>query len=213
MTVSVLAAVLLAVGGLVAQRAADRQQQREKALLAASYPSTIREAAQALDARQDSEAETLLEACPAELRGWEWHYLQRLRVTPGAAVLPADTAAVMAVAFGPEGTRLAAGYGNGSAVVWDCGAGKKTVLTPKGFPVLGVAFRPDGRRLAVANGTDWLNLLPSGSRWPEQIHQMPTDPGRGAQGGGASPRRFLPAVQGERPSGRRETSRAWSGDE
>src|SRR5262249_49524642 len=82
----------------------------------------------------------LLEACPVERRGWEWHYLRRLcQGTP--VTLFGHTGAVRSVAFSPDGKRIASGSGDGTVKVWDAQTGQDG-LTLKGHtgPVSSVAF-------------------------------------------------------------------------
>ncbi len=63
----------------------------------------------------------LLEACPEDLREWEWRYLMRLcRVEP--LVLRDDTE-LNAVAFSPDGERLASAGGDGMVKIWNSKTG------------------------------------------------------------------------------------------
>ena len=70
----------------------------------------------------------LLEACPEDLREWEWHYLMRLCVVEPLVLR--DTTEVNGVAFSPDpdGQRLASAGGDGSIKIWDSRTGK--VLHP-----------------------------------------------------------------------------------
>src|SRR5262249_40151194 len=56
-------------------------------------------------------AEDLLQGCPPERRGWEWHYVKRLahldRLT-----LEGGSWSVEAIAFSPDGTWLVTGAGS-----------------------------------------------------------------------------------------------------
>ena len=64
----------------------------------------------------------LLDECPEDLRGWEWHYLMRLcRVEP---VVIRDKTEVNSVAFSPDGERLASAGGDGAVKVWNSRTGK-----------------------------------------------------------------------------------------
>jgi WD40 repeat protein len=99
-------------------------------------------------------AEALLNDCPPELRGWEWHYVDRLchaqRLT-----LPADVPSTtnFLMAFSPDGSRLAATGPGGTVQVWDTRSGallRTLPPRPRGR-VWNVAFDPSGRQLIVGS--------------------------------------------------------------
>lgn len=95
---------------------------------------------------------TLLEACPEDLRDWEWHFLMRLcRVDP---LVLRDKTEVNGVAFSPDGERLASAGGDGAVKIWNSRTGD-VVQSFKAHAdsVVSVAFHPDGRHLA-SSGTD-----------------------------------------------------------
>src|SRR5205823_13149449 len=91
-----------------------------------------------------------------DLRGFEWYYLERL-CRLDLRTLPAHAAPVRAVAYSPDGRRLASASGEygrpGEVKVWDAATGRELpcLRGHKDF-VSCVAFSPDGRRLAAANG-------------------------------------------------------------
>src|SRR5262249_44783010 len=94
--------------------------------------------------------EQLLDACPADLRGWEWHYLQRLRV--GGVRPLRHAAAVLSVAFSPDGRWIASGCQDGVVKVWDSITGQERFsLKAHEGNVNAVTFSPDGRRVATAS--------------------------------------------------------------
>src|SRR5262249_61834643 len=55
-------------------------------------------------------AEDLLLGCPIERRGWEWHYVNRLCHSERLS-LEATAGCVYAIAFSPDGRRIATGSG------------------------------------------------------------------------------------------------------
>jgi WD40 repeat protein/serine/threonine protein kinase len=116
------------------------------------------------DSQDDvASAERLLDECPAELRAWEWRYLQR-QVHLDLQTLRGHSASVNAVAFSPDGTRMVSGGGRpyqypvaqdrAELILWDVATGRELVR----FPALqgsvhAVAFSPDGTRIASASGS------------------------------------------------------------
>jgi eukaryotic-like serine/threonine-protein kinase len=99
-----------------------------------------------------SRVEQLLEECPADLRGWEWHYLKRLRHQT-LSPLPHDTM-VLCVAYSPTGQWLASGSQDGIIKVWDAQTGES--LWGRGLPagqnlVFSLAFSPECEDLGRTN--------------------------------------------------------------
>jgi WD40 repeat protein/serine/threonine protein kinase len=163
--VSSLASLLLVVGlavGLVV--ISDKQQQtedafkREKQALAemeqTSYLNGITSALHELLAGNWGRGEEFLQQCPQKLRGWEWHYLKRLRHTPPISPLPVGERITMSgggfdLAFHPNGRLLAVPSSDSRIRVWDTLTGVEAFRV-RGHTgrVLGLAFSPDGQRLA-----------------------------------------------------------------
>jgi WD40 repeat protein len=87
-----------------------------------------------------------------------WDMAGRKRLGSGTLAVPEG--GVTGVAFSPDGTTLAAGYGissgAGGVVLWDAAGRKRLGSGPLAVPeggVTGVAFSPDGKALAAGYGT------------------------------------------------------------
>jgi WD40 repeat protein/serine/threonine protein kinase len=92
----------------------------------------------------------LLEDCPAESRGWEWHYLNRL-AHADLLTLRGRASRVRCVVFSPDGTRLASAGDDRTVKIWDVATGQevRTLRGPTDV-VSCVAFSPDGKRIVAA---------------------------------------------------------------
>jgi WD40 repeat protein/serine/threonine protein kinase len=93
-----------------------------------------------------------LDACPEDLRGWEWNYLMRLcRFEP--VVIRGDTE-VCGVAFSLDGERLASAEGDGTVKIRNSTTGALVQSFPAHTgAVVSVIFHPDGKHLA-SRGAD-----------------------------------------------------------
>jgi WD40 repeat protein/serine/threonine protein kinase len=94
-----------------------------------------------------SRAQQLLQECPAPLRHWEWHYLERLCHPELRTLGVADR--VIDVQYSPDGKRLAT---QGAGVkIWDAATGA-LVHSVRGHT--GVSFSSDGKHFAFGEGNE-----------------------------------------------------------
>jgi WD40 repeat protein/tetratricopeptide (TPR) repeat protein len=96
-------------------------------------------------------ARQLLDACPADLRNWEWRFLRRLYQNDLRSITPTGPLAkhVHSVAYSPDGTRIATGEGS-DLVIRDVATGAEVQRIKRAHAEVCecVAYSPDGRRLA-----------------------------------------------------------------
>jgi hypothetical protein len=137
----VVAVTVLGASYARVQEALKREQQ-------SLYYQRIATAAGARANHQASRAEELLDLCPPELRGWEWHYLKRLPFTDYPA--PRHPGILTRVALSPDGRTLASGSVDGVVKVWDTDTGAERCELPRhGRFIRALAFSPEGRLLAT----------------------------------------------------------------
>src|SRR5262249_28366195 len=113
------------------------------------YYHRIALAEQRLEANQLGPVEALLDSCPPQLRGWEWHYLRRWYHAVPYTELPGTDQLNVAVTFSPDGKYLAVGGTDGTRGtlrLWDAASLRK-VRTLNGHQALvrAVAFRASGQ--------------------------------------------------------------------
>jgi WD40 repeat protein/tRNA A-37 threonylcarbamoyl transferase component Bud32 len=173
-TAAVVAVAALALlAGVTAFLSMARERERWQRLLAQkelevadreSYSYRINRASRDWWGSEFSQAQQRLADCKPELRHWEWYHLQRCCSPADLLTLHGHTSEVWAVAFSPDGLRLASASLDHSVRVWDPGTGKLLLrLTGHTAPVWTAAFSPDGRRLATGSDDGTVRLWDAGT--------------------------------------------------
>ena len=148
--------VLVAVVALAVSRKliADKAEQLETN----NYDTRIALAGRELAAGNVGRAEELLDECPLDRRGWEWHFLKRQRYGNPPPMEHNNT--VVRAAFSPDGRQLATALIDGTLSIRDSRTGEvlhalepPTVLIGGALP-LGMAYSLDSRYLAACATTE-----------------------------------------------------------
>jgi WD40 repeat protein/Flp pilus assembly protein TadD len=141
-------------------------EQERNGLLLRNVPLARRE----WDVNNLGAANALLDRCPPEFRGWDWHYVRRLCQSEleTLQVRNPDQSRprITGLAYSPDGRLLAWAAGDGRVAVWDRTARRLvfdvTARPPQGNDenreLYGVALSPDGRLLAAGTGPDGVTV-------------------------------------------------------
>jgi WD40 repeat protein/serine/threonine protein kinase len=132
------------------QAALDRERESLERERQNAYYQRIALADRELSVNNLSRADELLELCPPDMRGWEWHYLRRLRLKV-LQTLRHDSA-VFCAAFSPDGERVATASQDGRVTIWDAQSGQQLFqFRAHDNHARTVAYSPDGRLLATSS--------------------------------------------------------------
>jgi WD40 repeat protein len=88
----------------------------------------------------------------SDLRGFEWHYLERLSRVQGLTLLGHEDV-IASVSYSPDGRRLASASWDGTIKIWDAATGHVIRTLTGKSPIFGVVFHPAGTQL-VSAGSD-----------------------------------------------------------
>jgi len=127
------------------------------------YFTTIGLAAKKIEGLRFDKAEELLQSCPKRLRHWEWGRLKYL-CNLSLLTFGGHSSQVEAVAFSPDGKRIASGSWAGTIKIWFSDTGREH-LTLRGHTdvVCSLAFSPDGKALASASDDGTVKLWDAGT--------------------------------------------------
>ncbi len=139
---------------------ASLAQRNEREAVLQSYAANLHAAANALEVGATEDAWASLQACPEELRGWEWQHLD-LKTDASLMVLGPVEARLQRVDWSPDGGTVAASGGDVAGQgydydvrLWDAETGElQNELVRHTNDVHAIAFSPDGSRL-VTVGAD-----------------------------------------------------------
>ena len=100
----------------------------------------------------------LLDACPEDLRGWEWYRLRHISDLSRMTLLGHGDW-ISSIAFSPDGKRIVSGSGDKTIKVWDAATGDE-LMTLRGHKeyVKSVAFGPDGKRIVSGSGDKTIKI-------------------------------------------------------
>jgi WD40 repeat protein len=171
--------ILSCLAGALAWRArglaSEAQQVAEKQareLTQQVYDNSIAIAEREISQNYDiGKASSLLEgdSCPPKLRGWEWHYLMRLR-DGGRVPLEGHATGLWAAEFSPDGSLVATCSIDGTLKLWNAESGDLIrsidademsmfesamgfvkAVTSKRIPITCLSFSPDGMKIATGS--------------------------------------------------------------
>ncbi len=146
-----------------ARQTAERERTRAEAqaeqLRRTTYLNRIALAQTAYEQKNLSQARHLLEACPAGLRGWEWHYLSRLSRQSNLLDIAADARCVVACDLSRDGHQIVSAGCDGTLKLWDADTGAAlTQFAGHYGQVNAVALSPDGLWIASGGRDQTLRL-------------------------------------------------------
>ncbi len=133
---------------VAAKNAEARQRKRAEK---ETYRYAIAEADRLSRRHTFAEARTVLETTNPRLRGFAYGHLlcrSKMRDITRLQTLEGPSNTVHALAFSPDGTRLATGTEDEAVTLWDMTAGREIATLRHPGTVKTVAFSPDGRHLA-----------------------------------------------------------------
>lgn len=156
----------------IAERERAIAQEQAEQLRRVTYLNQIALARNAFEQEYISQTQQLLDACPANLRGWEWHYLHRLSRQPISLDLVADSRCVNALALSSDGRQIVTAGCEGIIRIWDAASGGAiTQLEGHTDQVNAVAWSPDERWIASVGRDQTLRLWNTSTNKPRILEE------------------------------------------
>jgi WD40 repeat protein/serine/threonine protein kinase len=153
------ASLFLVLGTTVSTLLAFQAHREATRAKARSYASEMKLANLDWDAGRTSMVQQRLreqtsEPGEADLRGFEWYYLNRLcQLELHAFRAGTNTVTIRKIAYSADGKHLAAAYDDGAVKLWDVITDQEIMkIKVHTGPINVVAFSPDGKRLITAAG-------------------------------------------------------------
>jgi WD40 repeat protein len=139
------------------------------------YFSDVALAHRELMAENLGRAERLLDGCPPDLRGWEWHYLRRQSHTALLTIRAHDDY-VMNVVYSPDGKTLATSSQDGTVRIFDATTGRLIYTLPGHAPDIcwRVVYSSDGTMLASGGRDKAVRIWDAATH--ELIHTLSDHP-------------------------------------
>jgi len=192
---TVIIAVLLVVGFAVssglyvkAEQAGRTTVERAEAYRQALYRSAVARVYAEYQIGYAGNTKSLLESCPADLRGWEWHYLRYIS-DEARLTIDGHDLTVTAVAFNPSGRQIASASMDKSIKIWNAETGAEMMtLLGHSFWVRCLSFSHDGKRIVsvstdqtikiwnTVTGKELKSMSLSGLSRPEEIVSLAVGP-------------------------------------
>jgi WD40 repeat protein/tRNA A-37 threonylcarbamoyl transferase component Bud32 len=133
-----------------AEHNADRARASESEVRARGYVANLLAAAFSLFVDDVANCKRSLEACPAELRGWEWKHLA-LASDTSLSVIHAQKP-ITCVAFNADGSEIITGADGAAAHVWNERTGRRVAVVGNAGTDSGrFALSPDGTHIACGS--------------------------------------------------------------